>query len=434
MIKVSFEARGSWRSRGGAVHEKMATESVRTFFRTYEQPPEEVLVVAYSAERGGHGHNPVRLVKTKPDPRAAGVPVMIHVKGSQGLKCLVQVPGWTDRHLEKVISDGPYLVKRKRCDNGAEAEIIDQAQESAEVPQDDQAIDWSAYEEPAGEADPIEVPEEPTAPPEEREVAVVLTAPVVPTVRETPLEKLRRAKVPREEIERLRTTMASIVYRKVGDREVPNTLQISVTAISTAAREHMQLPMNKVGDYRGIINNFYKSRIALFGYKHESSLDPDAQLADWIIDAELVMDFVGGKNQLAALTKVRDLEVAARKRHEEEAAAAVPPPSAVAVEEATETGFLEAEALLNMAARTLEARRAAEEELRLARENAEQLAEEVRRREAELTEARAAHESSLALVAEAETKVGEFVLSPDVVEKIRRAKQRLDALVSDLGI
>lgn len=433
MIKVSFEARGSWHSRGETVHERMATESVRTFFRTYEQPPEEVVVVAYSAERGGHGNNPVRLVKTRPDARAAGVPVMIHVKGSQGLKCLMQVPGWTDRDLEKVISEGPYLLKRRKRDNGTEPEIVESTEPVERAPET-QVFDWPVHTEPTVDEEPIEVPEESTTLPEEHEKAVPLATPVLSAVRQTPLEKLRKAKVAQEEIERLRTTMASIVYREVGDKEVPNTLQVSVTAISTAAREHMQLPMNKVGDYRGIINNFYKSRIALFGYKHESSLDPDAQLTDWIIDADLVMDFVGGKNQLAALSKVRDLEVAARKRHEEEEAAAAPPPSAIAVEEATETGFLEAEALLNMATRTLEARRAAEEELRLARENAEQLAEEVRRREAELAEARVSHESSLSLVAEAEAKVGEFVLGPDVIEKIRRAKQRLDALVSDLGI
>jgi hypothetical protein len=432
MIKVSFEARGSWHSRGETVHERHAIDSVRTFFRTFEQPPEEVMVVAYSAERGGHGSNPVRLVKTRPDARAAGVPVMIHVKGSQGLKCLMQVPGWTDEILEKVISEGPYLLKRKKRDNGTEPEVA--ATEPVEQAPETQVFDWPILAEMTADQEPIEVLEESTTLPEEHEAEVAMTTPVQPVVRQTPLEKLLKAKITQEDIERLRVTMATIVYREVGDTEIPNTLQVSVTAISIAAREHMQLPMNKVGDYRGIINNFYKSRIALFGYKHESSLDPDAQLTDWIIDADLVMDFVGDKNQLAALTRVRDLEVAARKRHEEEEAAAAPPPSAVAVEEATETGFLEAEALLNMATRTLEARRAAEEELRLARENAEQLAEEVRRREAALAEARLAHESSLALVAEAEVKVGEFVLGPDVIEKIRRAKQRLDALVADLGI
>jgi hypothetical protein len=193
----------------------------------------------------------------------------------------------------------------------------------------------------------------------------------------------------------------------------------------------MGLPMNSTGTYRGIIGNFYQSRITLFALKWENSSSEDAQYTDWLFDCNIVLDFVGGKNNLAALTKARDAEVRERVA-KEEAAEQNPPPKADEVAKAA--GFLADASLLELAAQTLEGKRKAEEEAHLAETNAAKIWEEIGALEGKLEEARTAHRTASALLDAARARVSEYVLSPEAMSKIRAAKARIDALIEGLGI
>jgi hypothetical protein len=219
----------------------------------------------------------------------------------------------------------------------------------------------------------------------------------------------------------------------VGEGEIPNLLQVSVNDITDAILEHMKLPKNGANNYRGTIANFYSTRIALFALKWEDSIDPEARYEDWLVDVLLVLDFVGGRNNLSALTRDREQEIRERlavERMVEEN----PPPTAESVEVAAVGGFVADAALLDLAMQSREGRLLAEEALQAARQNAESLAAEVVRIEAQLAAARQTHSGSLAMVAEAEEGLKKFVLTPKTVSIIRNAKTRLDALVADLGL
>jgi hypothetical protein len=84
--------------------------------------------------------------------------------------------------------------------------------------------------------------------------------------------------------------------------------------------------------------------------------------------------------------------------------------------------------------KVLEGRRQAEGELALALANLQLLKVIVAEAERQLRETKAQLVDAERLVAEKETAVKQFVLDPEVLNKIREAKQRLDQLASDLGI
>jgi len=393
----------------------------------FDKPPAEVRLDAYLLERGGNGHQIIAIVAVSPDRKRSGVPVKVHTVGTQGVLCLMRVPDWTDDLLREVIAAGPYVRRRKHRHDASGANAAASVEEPMAVVDDESAPD-NAPEVVAAATEPSEDIVQVEEPCERR------PEPVRHVNRLTPLEKLRANDIGEEEIERLKATMASIVYREVGEAEVPDLLQVSVGSITEATLEHMKLPKNETGTYRGIIANFYVTRIALFGVKWEDSLDPDARYTDWLIDAKLVLDFVGGKNELAALTRVRNEEVKALRRKEEEEAKIAPPPTAEVVEEAVLGGFTADAQLLDMVAQSLRGLGDAEEGLTLAIENSGQFAAEMARLESELATARKDHEAALELVTQARARVKQFTLTSDLLDRIREVKRRFDLLMQGLGI
>ncbi len=396
-------------------------ETVGEFFRHFNGGPiEKIDLIAF---RMIHAGDPRRLIKitTKTpdmghDPK--GVPVVVCGEGKQGVVCLMTVPKHTDEQLQRLVENGPYVRKKKSAkvlETSATLKLLQGGDDSVQ-PSVETIMEAAKFE-----PEPVEVPTAPSEPP----------AP--PPTKLTPFEILEANGVGSEEIERLKATLASIIYREVGDMEVPIMLQISVGNITRAIMEHMKLPTNGRGNYQGIIGSFYSSRIALFALKWENSLDSNAQYTDWMFDCVLVLDFIGGSNRLAALTRDRDEEVRAREA-EEAAAEENPPPTAEEVEEAAQQGFAADASLLDLAVQMLDGKRRAEEEVRLAEMNASQILGELEALKAKLASTEDSYRSALALVTDAQARVSEYVLSPEVMAKIRAAKARIDSLIKDLGI
>lgn len=254
----------------------------------------------------------------------------------------------------------------------------------------------------------------------------------------SPYERLVRAGFADEEIERLKETLASIVYREIGEGAVPVAIQVPVTKITKAIIEHMKIPHNEAGNYRGKIGGFYSSRISLFGIKLDDSLDPNDLYTDWLLDTVVILDFIGGTHSLAALTRKRETEVSEREKTEMEVSA--PAPTADAVEElvekvvAEEDGWAASVAALDIAVKMHEGRIKAEERLAHAQENAEAQRTIVANLTEALSRARGDLNAAEALVVEAEQDVEQYVLRPDVAEKLRHMKERLLELAQRFNI
>lgn len=401
-MDVQFNVQGHFSGKGAETLIANARRSFKDFFRGTEIGSASVLVF-----RCGRGSDPQRLIKV--DTTAAnvrkekvpGVPVVICTDGTQGIFGNITVAGLSDSETQALIENGPYLRRSKK----KLADTTPMTETSAVVP--------------VVTAPPL--PVAPTGPAQPHRSA---------SNRQAPLQKLLANGTETDEIERLKQTLASIIYRQIGDSEMPSTLLVPIEGITTAIMEHMRLPRNASGSYKGIIGNFYNARIAMFALKWDDA-SGDSVYTDWLFDLTLVLDFVGGKDNLAALTRVRDTEVHERTM-QEEAIAANPPPKAEQVAEAA--GFLADASLLELAAKTIAGKRAAEEEAHLAEVNAAKLSEEIVALDAKIAHAKTALESANALVATAKEKVSEYVLPPEAMEKIRAAKARIDALVQDLGI
>lgn len=425
-MQLNCVTRASWTPSVADEIFKLARASFEEFFRYAPEAPNEINVIAYSAKRAGKfsARDLICVAASGPDPRQViGVPAVVHTEGTQGLFCTIVVPGWSNDKLKDVLEEGPY--NRRPRSTKAETEVSAAALVSTYVETEEVVDGILELESAADEAE-----EPPRSCTSERESAREAEKSIV---RLTPLEKLKAGGVSDEEIERLKVTMATIVYRQKGEGEIPNTLQVPVEMISRAAIEHMKIPFGKAGDYRGTIAAFYTSRLGLFGVKWETSLDPASDYTDWLVDAEAVVDFVGGVNQLAALTRVREKEVADRKLQEERTVVE-PPPTADVVEEAAATGFMADAELLDMVARMSEGRQTAETSLALARDNAQQVAAERDRLEKAFAEATIAYDNACKRVAEAELVAKQFMLSPDVLEQVREAKERFNSLMVRLGI
>lgn len=406
-MSVQFQYRASLRSRSVEPLERAARDTVATFFSRHPNPPENMHLKVIKTGRGGDPEKLIKLTIRGPEMAQdkAGVPVLINTTGHQGLCCLMSIPGINDDTVQAMIANGPYL--KKPCEKHADPEPAE-----AQLPQ--------AASEPETVVPPTIEPPPPEPSPVKSQAK-----------RLTPLEWLQTWGVNDDEIERLKVTMAAIVYRKVGDTNVPNTLTISVDEITAAILEHMRLPTNSSGTYKGVIGNFYSTRISLFALKYEYAADESSQYTDWLMDCELVTDFIGGASKLAALTRVRDAEVVERAKRQA-AEEQNPPPKAEQVAQAA--GFLADASLLELAAQTLSGKQAAEEQVRLAEMNAEAISQEIAQLHVKLDKAAAAHAQALILVDERKAKVCEYVLSPEAIAKLRAAKARIDALVKGLGI
>lgn len=415
-MEVKITTRASWRGDAEARLQSLATTSVRNFFAYMDPMPERVDLTAYSAIRGGDPNNLITLSNRPADTsNTSGLSVKVHTEGTQCLLCKIKIDGLSVKQMTRVIKAGPYSRKPKKL-----AVVV------PVVPEPEKPIE-TIVEEVVAVA------------PEESEVVVdepsEVPAPQVKRVeRLSPNQKLVAAGVDEEEIDRLRATMAHIVdQHRDPDGTIPNTIQVSVEAITRAAYEHAKLLPNATGTFRGIVANFYATRIALFGYKSGLRIDADATYDDWAIDALLVLDFVGGHDKLVALTKARKAEIAERVTREKQLLE-MPPPTAEVVEEAVAQGFMADAGLLDLAMQSLNALTAARDELALAQRNADQLALIVKRLAAEKAKADDDYVAAVEQLVMAEMKVKQFTLSEDVLEKIRAAKKRLDALFTGLGI
>jgi hypothetical protein len=163
--------------------------------------------------------------------------------------------------------------------------------------------------------------------------------------------------------------------------------------------------------------------------KNETSTDPNATYTDWIIDTQLVLDFVGGKDSLACLTRKREFEIAERLKEEKKPKA--PPPTAEDVKEAAET-FKEHTAILDLVRKMLDGKQVAEESLSNAVTNRDLILAEVAR----LTQALALANEDLndanVLVVTAEKEVAKFILNEDTLARIKEAKLKFDQLFREL--
>ncbi len=429
-ISIEIEERARFSSPASKRLQSAARSSIGDFFRKHEAPPETVHITVFKASSGADPEKIIKLLAGKSPEMGvqSGIPVLIFTEGHQGLNCLMTIPGQNEQSVIELIEQGPYNRKPRRKLLALPREIADSFGVMATLASS--ALTEATEDNPAPAAEDTTDVEEATKP-----TAEAKSGEKPPVRRLAPLEKLLANGVNGDEIERLKTTIASIIYRKVGESEIPPSelLMIPVEEITKAIMEHMRLPMNDAGNYRGIIGNFYAAKISLFALKWDDSADPDAQYTDWCFDCDLALDFIGGRSKLAALTRERDVEVSKRIARERDAAAN-PPVKAEAVQEVARQGFLQDAALLELARSMLDGRHAAEEAMHLAEMNAAKLLDEVAGFEARLAAAKTAHEKALTQVGEAREKIAEYVLDNETLERIRAAKARLDSLALELGL
>lgn len=410
--------------------EKDFSDSVKRFFKHYDgNPIEKVSLFILKANPGGDSRNLIKVVKRTGDFKGInnpGVPASIWTEGTQGVVCLIQIEGMSDEEVSFLISNGPYLRKKKVViEKDLTPKDTKETKPEEGIASVSQVVNTETI---APMAKIVETVKSTVSVPKRAQPVVVEKKKIL-----SPNEKLENAGTPEEEIGRLKATMASIVHRECGDVDIPNTIVVSVENITKAILEHMKLKSRPVGDggYRGIIANFYVTRIALFGMKNETSADPDATYTDWIIDTQLVLDFVGGKDSLACLTRKREVEVAERLKEEKKPKA--PPPTAEDIKEAAET-FTEHTAILDLVRKMLDGKQVAEESLANAVTNRDLILAEVAR----LTQALALANEDLnganSLVEEAEKEAAKFILNEETLARIREAKAKFDKLFSELNM
>lgn len=423
MTAISFDWQGSFSRKAKRILERKMQRSTEYFFRYAPAVPAEILYRCFETNPGSDLVRAIKLSNGGSGVRLSpvGVRVIVRAEGTQGVLAQMIVRGWTDQELAFLIENGPYM-RTRVADKPMKV-----SHETPSVPLESEALHQNP---PSSEVEVLAEDPLPALAP-----VKVLNRTTV-RMKTSAYEKLVKAGVAEDEINRLKETLASIISREVREArlcEVPNTLQVPVRKITEAIMDHMKLPYNAAGNYRGTIANFYATRIALFALKNSDgpSVDDEAIYTDWFFDCHAVLDFVGGQNKLEALTIHRESEVSDRKAREATPKVAAPP--AVEVEAAIKKGFLPDESLFFMVLRTLEGRQEAAAELKLARENQSAQQGIVAELRAKLELAEQQMVVAADLVLQAEAKVTSFALSKEVLAQVFAARDRLDQLVSDLG-
>lgn len=397
---------------------RKAKSTLKEFFKHCDAVIGKIELTALDIGAGGKAQEPVKIRPLDPTEKrpANTVPVMVFIQGAQGLSSNILIDDKSYEQAVAIIKRGPYK-KRK---------ALPEVKTPTPPPH---LFNLQQEERPAPTPVVMVTESEAVIPPLSSKPACVKKETHVKSA----YEKLLSTKTPLEEIERLKATLASIVYRQFQkDGKEDNTIQVSVEDITKAIMEHMKLPYNLRSNYQGIIGNFYNARISMFAVKWNTSLDKNALYTDWLVDRVAVLDFIGGKNELACLTKVREQEV--RARLEEEEKPKEPPPTAEKVEEAVRGGFLEDTALLDMARKTLEGKRVAEGNVAIAKTNEDSVVEKIDGIKKLLVQAEADLAIAQEFTRQEEMKLKDFEMSPEIMEKIRSAKKRIDTLMRDLGI
>lgn len=388
----------------------------------------EVHLTALKVTPGADLERTIKVVPKQPGHGANKDCVAVSIatgKGTQALMCNMSIPGVPMAILSDLINNGPYNIRHKKaCGNTPVAElacamlVVDEHLE-AEVLQ------------PV-----VEIPEAVSAP-----IKEVTKVPLLEIGRMTlsvpkmsPYEKLKKNGCAEEDIQRLRATLASIIDTELtaqGITEIPNTLQVSVEHITSAILAHMNLPQNSEGGYRGIIANFYSTRITLFAYKYEDSMDSKALYTDWLFDCLLVRDFVGGTDQLKYLARERLIEV--RQREKERQAQEVLPATVQPLEDAVEDNQSDF-AILEMAHALMAARALAQNDVDLAMQNEAFQREIVTESRRKLEEAEKALDQATEQKFVAMNHLKALTPSEELAQKIREIYDRIQTIKTGLGI
>lgn len=396
------------------LHDKAVREvksSLKSFFLHF---PESFSTITVRGGKLGKGCDQSSLIKldTTTVLTGVGVPVKIFTNGTQCFVTSVTIDGWSNEKIKQVIENGPYKQKpKKEEDITATSDVVCASSIEKEVV----------------------VGEQPLA---TNDIPTVVDKPAIKrsVMKLTALERLKKSNVPEEEIERLRATLASIVTLEMdllGIKEVPKSLDVPVTRITQAIMDHMKLPHNAAGNFRGTVASFYVSRIALFALKYDVYENSEELYTPWLFDVDAVMDFVGGENRMVALTIERRQEVAERAQ---ELPKQEVPVSASPLEEAIKTDFVSEASVLNLAAKTIEARLMAEKELHLAEANELAQLQIVQDLRSKLEVAEADLSTAKALTRQAKERVAGLTISDETMKRIREIKQMLDMLSSKLDI
>ncbi len=126
-MEISIESRGRFTGRAEATLFKLAKTSVKHFFKECNPAPTAVHLLAFSVGVGGNPHSLIRIPTTTPDlgNHPVGVPVVIFTEGTQGLTCLMSIPGIGDEMVRELVRAGPYCFKKR---NGKV--VVDKAPEA----------------------------------------------------------------------------------------------------------------------------------------------------------------------------------------------------------------------------------------------------------------------------------------------------------------
>jgi hypothetical protein len=400
--------------RGARAMTPLVRASLEGFF---EYVPEEVGTIDFvilSAKRGSDPQRFIKVVSPLDEGRSrdSAVSVNVWTEGTQGALGLLSVEGYSAVQLEGLLERGPYNKKPRRP--------VEREAEEAEAAE--------VVTPPVQKTVVVTTPQPQAAAAQEETVAPTQTP------RLTPLEKLQRAEVPPEEIDRLKETLSAIVHVEVarqGFAEVPSTLRVSVETITRAILDHMKLAHSRAGNYQGIVGSFYASKISLFALKYDYPDESvESKYPDWLFDCPSVIDFVGGHNQLVALARVRKKEVEERVALD---AVREPAPEPQVVEQAAQEGFMPDNSLFALAHRFVEGREQAALELALSNENLQKQQASLNALLAQVELAQQALAEAFDLVKAAQKKVDSLVLSDAAKKRIFQAKAKLDALVSRLG-
>lgn len=427
MLSVLFEWRASVKPRGRTTLEKHIRSTFQKFFH-YESSDVTVSLIIYELTRGGLPHDPIVHAPTRVHYETDdGIPVKVWTGGTQAALCCMSIEGYAKKDLIALLTSGPSSktassAKTEKTNGRASSSETELPEKSAEKGRDKASHPQRGLS--GGQADKPEVAQE-ARPPAKTDSKSEMSV----------YEKLVFNGVSEEEIFRLKATLAAILYkehREQGYQRLPNTLQVPVTHITEAILDHMELPYNAAGTYRGTIANFYATRIALFALKWEDSLDPDSRYTDWLFDCKRVVDFVGNKNKLVALAQERSKEV--RERKQKETKLPVDIPTIDQLERALEQAPISDEEVVELLQLFRKVQKCSDRRLRLAIENEanqQQIVDDLR---AQLEE----EEKNLA-VAKAQRQKAEsdresFELPQDLAQKIIGLRDEVNALVRDLGL
>lgn len=399
--------------------EKLAKASLVEFFRFY---PTEIVIslVCFKVNQGGNRDLLVKQIPLNPDfgRSQTGTSVNIYVDGArQGLLALLNIDGVSDHKVSKILGEGPYNRKQQKTSPMKTEPVLQPLLQVESAPA------------------PVSQVQLPSAPPSSFYV------PPQPESQHSPIDVLIKNGMTLEEVSRLKETLAHLLFENMAEDEWNGPfalVAIPVKVITDAVLAHMKLRVNSVtGTYQGIVGNFYTTRIGLFAYKDYEEIEGDPRMGTWLFNVPLIVDFVGGGDELARMARVRRIETETRRREEAEK----PEPVLAVVVEKAVVASADDDEVVTLALSALAGKRQAEEDLRAAEEDARQCELVVQEFEFKLIAARANLARAREHTAVSKTRVSEFVISEEIkaqvsasLDRIRQKVTQMQKLAEDLGM